>query len=402
MFKFRNYHVRYLNFRLLIFVALLCYAGILFLTSATSPETDPVFKQIIGLGLGIFAMAFVALVDYHFLFMIAVPIYCACLGLLLLVELFGANYNNAVRWIEIGSFSFQPSELCKMGLVVFFAAYFSHWSEKEKLNHPLTVFGSAFFLLVPVYLIFKEPDLSTTLVICFSFLAVIYTSRISYKWIFGVLGVAAPAITYVVYRLYNQALQIMAGNPPEDGLVNNYQIMRILAWRHPDLYPQLAYQQSNSIMAIGNGGLNGRGLFNTTLESVKNGNFLVEQETDFIFAVVGEEVGFLGSVLIVLLLFFVVAECFYVGLRAKDLGGRLIAVGVGSVFGFQSFVNIGVASGLLPNTGIPLPFISAGLTSLISSFIGIGLVLNVSLQRTPTKDQSDVARFAASQRRLQL
>ena len=399
MFKFRDYHLRYLNFRLLLFIALLCYAGILFLTSATMPETEGVTKQMIGIGLGLAVMIFVAMVDYHFLFKVAVPIYSACVGLLILVELFGANYNNAVRWIEIGSFSFQPSEICKMGLVVFFAAYFSHFSEKEKLNHPLTVFGSAFFLSMPVYLILKEPDLSTTLVILFSFLVVIYVSRISYKWIFGVLGVAAPAGLFLYYQLSKQAALIMAGTPPEDGLVNNYQIMRILAWRHPEMYPQLAYQSENSIMAIGNGGLNGRGLFNTTLESVKNGNFLVEQETDFIFAVVGEEVGFVGSVLIVLLLFFVVLECLYVGLRAKDLGGRLIAVGIGSVFGFQSFVNIGVATGLLPNTGIPLPFISAGLTSLISSFIGVGLVLNVGLQRVPNRDTSDVARFAAAQRR---
>ena len=140
-------------------------------------------------------------------------------------------------------------------------------------------------------------------------------------------------------------------------------------------------QQMNSIMAIGSGQLHGKGIANTTLASVKNGNFLSEEDCDFIFAVIGEELGFVGSVLIIALLLILVAECIYVAVRARDLSGRLLCSGMAAFIAFQSFVNIGVATGLLPNTGLPLPFISAGLSSLLSIFIGMGLVLNVGLQR---------------------
>ena len=135
------------------------------------------------------------------------------------------------------------------------------------------------------------------------------------------------------------------------------------------------------MQAIASGQLYGKGLFNTTLESVKNGNFLSQEDCDFIFAVVGEETGFWGSVIVIGLLALVVLECVWLAIRAKDLAGRLICVGIAGLLAFQSFVNIGVATRLLPNTGLPLPFISAGLSSLLSLMIGMGLVLNVGLQR---------------------
>ena len=134
-------------------------------------------------------------------------------------------------------------------------------------------------------------------------------------------------------------------------------------------------------MAIGSGQLYGKGLFNTTLESVKNGNFLMEEDTDFIFAVVGEEMGFIGSCVVIGLFVLIILECIWLAARAKDMSGRLICIGMASLLAFQAFINIGVASYLLPNTGLPLPFISAGLSSLISIFMGMGLVLNVGMQR---------------------
>ena len=148
----------------------------------------------------------------------------------------------------------------------------------------------------------------------------------------------------------------------------------------PDNASDEAYQQKNSVMAIGSGQLTGKGLDNNTTTSVKNGNFISEPQTDFIFAVVGEEMGFLGSALIIILLLLITIECIIIAKRAKDLSGRLLCCGVAALIGFQSFVNICVVTGLMPNTGIPLPFVSYGLTSLVSSFIGIGLVLNVGLQ----------------------
>lgn len=378
MFKFRDYHLRYFNIRLLFYVALLCYAGVQFVGSATALTADSaatMSKQYFGIGIGLAAMLFVMIVDYHFLFKCAIPVYCACLGLLLAVRLIGASYNNAQRWIEIGTVSIQPAEFCKIGLIVFFSAFFSNRKQKGKINAPLWVGTSLAFLALPAYLILKQPDLSTTLVVIVTFLFIIFTAGISYKWVFGVIGAAIPAGIWFLYAVQQ----------PNQHLINPYQLNRVLQWLYPDQYVQEVYQSANSVMAIGNGGLGGRGLFNTTLESVKNGNFLVEQDTDFIFAVVGEEVGFIGSCVIIGLLMLIVAECIYLAIRAKDLGGRLICVGFASLIAFQSFVNIGVASGLLPNTGIPLPFISAGLSSLLSLFMGLGLVLNVGLQREREK-----------------
>ena len=146
------------------------------------------------------------------------------------------------------------------------------------------------------------------------------------------------------------------------------------------LNPDIAYQQQNSIMAIGSGLLWGKGLGNTDPTSVKNGKFILEPQNDFIFAVAGEEMGFVGTVTIIILLLFITIECIFIARKAKDAAGRLICCGMAALIGFQSIVNICVATGLLPNTGVTLPFVSYGLTSLWSLYIGIGLVLNVGLQ----------------------
>ena len=162
--------------------------------------------------------------------------------------------------------------------------------------------------------------------------------------------------------------------------MQDYQGLRILAWLKPEEYPGAAFQQQNSIMAIGSGQLFGKGLYNNSVDSVKNGNYIPEPQTDFIFAVAGEEMGFIGAVVIVLLLLFITYQCFRTAKAAKDLSGKLICTGMGSLVGFQSFVNICVVTGLMPNTGIPLPFVSYGLTSLVTLYFGMGFVLNVGLQ----------------------
>ena len=141
------------------------------------------------------------------------------------------------------------------------------------------------------------------------------------------------------------------------------------------------YQQMWSIMAIGSGMYNGKGLFNNSIFSVKNGNFLVEEDNDFIFAVIGEELGFRGSLIIIIIFLLIILECLIIAYRAKTLSGRLICVGVMAWIGFQTYTNIAVATGLFPNTGITLPFFSRGVSSLLSVYFGFGIVLNVALQR---------------------
>ncbi len=218
-----------------------------------------------------------------------------------------------------------------------------------------------------------QPNLSTTIVIAFTLACMIYMAGLSYRWILGILAAGIPA---ALLCLYLAVLDIVPS-------LEQYQAKRILAkiFHSDSQYADLNRQQDNSIMAIGSGQLKGKGLFNNTLASVKNGNFLSEEQTDFIFAVVGEELGFIGCVAVILIYSLMVYECLWMAGRAKDEAGKLICSGMAALLAFQSFANIAVATGVFPNTGLPLPFISSGISSLLSMFIGMGIVLNVGLQR---------------------
>ena len=164
-------------------------------------------------------------------------------------------------------------------------------------------------------------------------------------------------------------------------ILQGYQIQRILTFLKPDENSSGYAQQMYSIMAIGSGMFKGKGLFNNSIFSVKNGNFLIEEDNDFIFAVIGEELGFRGAIIIIIIFLLIILECLIIAYRAKTLSGRLICVGVMAWIGFQTYTNIAVATGLFPNTGITLPFFSRGVSSLLSVYFGFGIVLNVALQR---------------------
>ena len=373
MFKFEEYRLRYFNFRLLLYVILLLIAGVIFVKSATMNSTgDAVDKKLLGIAIGSVLMLFVSLVDYHFWLKIWPVIYLGCVGLLVAVLFtdMGAGKETATRWLDLGPVQIQPSEFAKIGLILCLASYYNRF--KDKVSSLPVIMGAVALYGVIALLVFKQPNLSTTLVITFVFVVLVYISGISYKWVLGVLAACLPVGGVLVYSLLQ----------PEQGILQGYQMNRITAWLHPEqVSADLTRQVRYSVQAIASGQLHGKGLFNTTLESVKNGNFLSEEDCDFIFAVIGEEVGFYGSVIIIALFVLLVLECIWLAIRAKDLAGRLICMGMGSLIAFQAFVNIGVATRLLPNTGLPLPFISAGLSSLLSLMIGMGLVLNVGLQR---------------------
>ena len=253
-----------------------------------------------------------------------------------------------------------------MGL--FFAKYFMVC--EEGLNTKRQLFITGLLAGVPLLLIIREPDLSTTIVTFLMISGMLFAAGLSYKIVAWVLGLSIPALSVFLFLV------------SRDGqtLLNPYQGRRILAWLHPDDYPSEAYQQLNSIMAVGSGQLFGKGLNNDAVDSVKNGNYISEPQTDFIFAVAGEDLGCIGSVLIVLLLLVITVECLRMAKRDKDLSGQLICIGIACLVGFQSFVNISVVTGILPNTGLTLPFVSYGLTSLVTLYLGIGFVLNVGLQ----------------------
>ena len=226
---------------------------------------------------------------------------------------------------------------------------------------------------IPLLLIEKEPDLSTTILVTGITIILIFAAGISYKKIGIMLAifipVAAAALIYI--------------QQPEQKLLDNYQLNRINAFLYPEEYDDERYQQDNSVLAIGSGRLYGKGLYNDSTESLKNANYLSrEMVNDFIFAIIGEEMGFVGSCIVLGVLFLIIAECFLAAIFAPDMTGRMVCTGMAVLLTLQIFINVGVATELLPNTGIPLPFISSGLSSLISLFGGMGFVLNVSLQRT--------------------
>jgi len=333
--------------------------------------------QIMGLILGFFAMIFVSLFDYSFVLKFAWIFYFINIGLLLMVLFKGKKVGGATRWVTIGGIQFQPSELSKILIILFFAYFFMKY--QENLN-TIPVLVISFALIAgPLVLIKKQPDLSTTIVTAIIFIALLFIAGLSYKIILAVMAIGIPG-TLIFLSLVLQ---------PDQKILDDYQYKRIMGWLEPEKYSDSAYQQQNSIMAIGSGQLWGKGLNNSEITSVKNGNFISEPQTDFIFAVLGEELGFVRTCAIIILLFLIVFECIMVARKAKDLAGRLICCGMATLVGFQTFVNICVTTGLMPNTGLPLPFVSYGVTSLLTLYLGMGVVLNVSLQPKKYKATSD-------------
>ena len=365
---FKQYKLKNYRFRLVAYVVLLCIIGVMVVGSAKPSVQN---KQIIGIAGGLVVMVIVSLIDYGTILKFRRPIYLLAVVLLAVIFIpgVGDNTGGATRWIQVtSSFKFQPSEFCKILLIIFFAGFFMKY--KDQLNTWKTILLSLILAGIPLALIVKEPDLSTTIATTMIFITLLFVAGLSYKIVVGVLAVSIPSAVILFTLLIQDKLPF----------IKSYQVTRVMAWLYPDDYPADAYQQQNSIMAIGSGQLWGKGLNNTDATSVKNGNFIPEPQTDFIFAVAGEELGFIGTVIIIILLLFITIECILIARKAKDTAGKMICCGFAALVGFQSLVNIGVASGVLPNTGLPLPFVSYGLTSLLSLYIGVGLVLNVGLQ----------------------
>lgn len=366
---FRNYKIRNYDFKLVIMVVALTIIGILAIGSAKESLQE---RQIIGFALGLFLMVVISLFDYSVILYFYWVIYAGNLGLLSLVIIMGHTAKGAQRWVEIAGVQFQPSETAKIFLILFFAQFIM--KHREKLNTFKYLFLCCVLYALPLGLIYAQPDLSTSIVMIILFCVIMFVGGVSWKVIAGAIAVVVPA--FII--LLTIVLQ------PDQTLIDPYQQKRILAFLNREEYSMAeGYQQDNSVMAIGSGQLYGKGYKNNLISSVKNAKFIAEQQNDFIFSVIGEEFGFIGSCLVIVLLIFIVIECIIISWRAKDLAGTIIAASIGALIGVQGFINIGVATRLLPNTGLPLPFVSYGLTSLVSSFIGIGFVLNVALQREP-------------------
>ncbi|HJA43858.1 MAG TPA: rod shape-determining protein RodA [Candidatus Dorea stercoravium] len=371
----KPYRLKDYKFTLVILVLAISFLGVLVIGSANEAYQG---RQLIGLAGSVVLMIIASLIDYVWIANFYWIFYILSVGMLGLVLIPGVGevVNGARRWINLGFTNFQPSELAKIFLIIFFARFIM--KHEEDLSSRRTILKAVILILIPLVLIYEEPNLSTTICTAALFCMLMYVGGLSYKFIGMVLLVTVP----VAIILLSIVVQ------PDQQILDEYQQRRILAWLNPEEYSSdEAYQQNNSVIAIGSGQLTGKGLNNNSTTSVKNGNFILEPQTDFIFAIVGEELGFVGCCIFIAFLLLIVIQCILIGIRAQDTTGKIICCGVGSLIGIQTFINIGVATQIIPNTGIPLPFVSYGLTSLGSMYLGIGLVLNVGLQPKKYQDK---------------
>ncbi len=336
--------------------------GVAMVFSATNGDKDYAIRQAT-FGLAGFVLMFViASLDYSFIESFTLPFYLGTLGLLGVVLLLGHEANGAQRWINLGVFPLQPSELTKLVIIIVLAKVLAdHKSQLDKVKW----FGFAGIItLIPATLVFKQPDLGTGLMLGAILLGMTVGAGVRARFFIGAGVLAVPAL----YAFWNWGM-------------HDYQRQRLLIFLHPesDLL-SAGYNIIQARIAIGSGGWFGQGWMGGQQSQLA---FLKVRYSDFIFSVVAEEFGFVGALALCALLFILVWRCLVVAFRAPDAYGSLIAVGVATWIGMQVFVNAGMNIGLMPVTGIPLPFISYGGSSLISTLLGLGLVQSISLRSSP-------------------
>ena len=325
--------------------------------AGTDAREANAMNQGFGFVVGLTGAIPLALIDYRIWQRFLRPIYGVVLALLLAVTLLGVDAGGATRWIAVGPVQVQPSEFAKLLMVVVFAGYFA---EKPVGKHG--VFLKALGILaVPGFLVFMQPDLGTALVFGAVFVVMAYVAGARPIQLAG-LGVATVVSAVLAVRLQ---------------ILEPYQVARLTAFMNPHGNTAESYQVAQSKVAIGSGGLTGKGLDAQTLSNL---GFLPEDHTDFIFSNLAERVGFVGSMALILLFFFLIWRILHVATISRDRFGVLIAIGVATIFLFHVFVNVGMTMGIMPVTGIPLPFISYGRSSLVVSIVSLGLLQSIAMR----------------------
>jgi len=347
---------------LLTVLSLTMLYGLVILYSATGQSFDRVLSQSASMLVALMVMWGLANLPPQHLMRIAWPTYVLGLLLLLGVALFGEVSHGARRWLHIGVSRIQPSELMKIAVPLMLAWYF----EKRERSMRLSDFAvAAILLILPVLFIAKQPDLGTALLITASGFYVLFLAGIGWKVILG-LGLSVAALAPVAWSL-----------------MHDYQQQRIMTLLDPTQDPLgTGYHTIQSTIALGSGGILGKGWLHGTQAHLE---FLPERHTDFIFAVLGEEFGLLGILLLLTLYLLIIARGLYITSRATTMFTRLIAGSVTLTFGTYAFVNMGMVSGILPVVGVPLPLISFGGTSMVTMLLGFGILMSVSTHRRLVK-----------------
>ena len=348
---------------LLIIGTLLVYAGTR--EWFRSYDLDPEYylkRHVLNILIGALLAYGTTLIDYRLLRAYTPIIWLASvIGLVIvLIPGLGSEINGARAWISLpGGFQFQPAELAKIAIIVGIAMIMADRENAHDDPNDLDVLKALAISAVPVLLIIAQPDLGTVLIISAAILAMIGASGAPSRWVIGLLILAVIGVFTAI----------------QTGAVSQYQIARLQSFVDPSADPQATgYQLRQSRITIGSGGILGKGLFNGPQT---NGRFVPEQQTDFIFTVAGEELGFIGCSVILALYLLLFIRAFAICRRSSDLFGRLVCIGVIAWFIFQTFENIGMTMGLMPMTGVPLPFLSYGGSSMFANLIGIGLLQNV-------------------------
>jgi rod shape determining protein RodA len=368
---------RHVDVVLLVAVLLAAGLGLLMIYSATHQKleqelSDPGFylkRQIVWMMLGLGVMAVFTLVDYRFFRDFAPVIFAGTIFVLLMVlSPFGSSTRGTQAWFQLGPFQFQPSELAKLSVIICLAAYCSQVRGELDWNRTLAVIG---ITALPMGLIYLQPDLGTSLVFVAIVMAVLLVAGARPRHLAALTAIGIVGVV-TVFQL---------------GILKEYQLARFGAFLDPEAASAAAretqaldpsHQLNQSKIAIGAGGFTGKGLFEGTQTNL---SYVPEQSTDFIFTVVGEELGFVGSSLLLALFAVIVWRTWRTASLAKDLYGTLVCVGVLAMFVFQIFENAGMTMGIMPITGIPLPLLSYGGSSTIAAFAAVGLVLNVHMRR---------------------
>jgi len=349
---------------LLGMVLLIASIGILNLYSVTSngetTGTPLYLKQMIWLAIGLTAMLVIAFVEYRYYTDFAYTIYATAVVLLIIVLGYGIITSGAQRWIRVGTIQFQPSEFVKISLILALAKFFQRYPGRE--GYSLKHLAFPFFLLfLPMILILKQPDLGTAIILFLVFFSILIFVKVRWSSLIT-LGVIGVSILPLAWRF-----------------LKDYQKRRIFTFFNPDLDPLGAgYHLIQSKIAMGSGGILGKGFMKGT--QCKLG-FLPEQHTDFIFSALGEEWGLVGCFIVIGLYFLLILWGLRIAIGSKDRFGAIVSFGVVAMLFWHTFINIGMVLGLMPVVGIPLPLLSYGGSFLLSTLIGIGLLLNVSMRR---------------------